>query len=158
MSGARRRAAPRDARAAPAASVSVLGARRFQGLPARSTLVRWVRLALQHRARITLVLADARHARALNRHYRQHDYATNVLTFAYELKPQVLADVVLCVPVARREARDQGKTMRAHLAHLLIHGVLHAQGYDHVRPDQARLMQNLEIEYLERLRISNPYL
>jgi len=139
------------------AHISVLGAGRFRAIPARSTLVRWAGSALLGRARIALVLADARTARRLNRTYRQHDYATNVLTFCYQASPIAVADVILCVAVARAEARAQGKSLRAHLAHLVIHGVLHAQGFDHVRASDARRMQALEVERLARLRIPNPY-
>jgi probable rRNA maturation factor len=140
-----------------ASTVSVLGASRFRRIPSRGTLARWVRLALQRRARIALLLADARTARRLNRTYRGRDYATNVLTFSYEQGSLVVADVVVCVAVARAEAARQGKTLRAHLAHLVIHGVLHAQGYDHESGADARRMQALEVEHLARLRISNPY-
>jgi len=140
-----------------AAQISVLGAGRFSAIPARSTLARWVGLALERSARIALVLADARTARRLNRTYRQRDYATNVLTFCYQLSPIAVADVVVCIAVARAEARAQGKSLRAHLAHLVIHGVLHAQGYDHLTARDARRMQALEIERLAHLRISDPY-
>ena len=140
-----------------ASTISILGAGRFRSMPSRGTLARWVKMALQRRARIALVLADARTARRLNRTYRSRDYATNVLTFSYQESPLVVADVVVCVSVARTEAAQQGKTLRAHLAHLVIHGVLHAQGYDHVRTADARRMQALEAEHLARLRISNPY-
>ena len=137
--------------------VSILGAGRFRSIPARSTLARWVRSALERPATISLVLADARTARRLNRTYRRRDYATNVLTFCYQDRPTVLADVVVCVPVARAEAAQQGKTLRQHLAHLVIHGVLHAQGYDHVRDADAHRMQARETGYLARLRIPDPY-
>jgi len=137
--------------------ISILGASQFRAIPARSTLARWVRNALRRRARIALVLADARTARRLNRTYRQRDYATNVLTFCYQEAPVVVADIVVCVAVARAEAARQGKTLRQHLAHLVIHGALHAQGYDHQRAADARRMQALEIEQLARLRIPNPY-
>ena len=137
--------------------ISILGASRFRAIPARSTLARWVELALRRSARIALVLADARTARRLNRTYRQRDYATNVLTFCYQASPIAVADVVVCIAVARAEARAQGKSLRAHLAHLVIHGVLHAQGYDHLTARDARRMQALEIERLAHLRISDPY-
>jgi len=139
------------------AAVSILGSRRFKGIPARSTLVRWVRMAACGRVRIALVLAGRRQARALNRRYRRRDYATNVLTFGYQLAPVAQADIVICVPVARAEAKSRGIAMRAHLAHLVIHGTLHAQGYDHVRAADARRMQQLEIDCLARLRIADPY-
>jgi probable rRNA maturation factor len=139
------------------ARISILGAERFRAIPARSTLARWVKSAVQRSARIALVLADARTARRLNRTYRKRDYATNVLTFCYQDSPIAVADVVVCVAVARAEAAAQGKTLREHMAHLVIHGVLHAQGYDHVRASDARRMQALEVERLARLRIRNPY-
>ena len=137
--------------------VSIVGADRFRSIPSRSTLARWVRSVLERDARITLVLADARTARRLNHTYRQRDYATNVLTFGYQDAPMVVADVVVCVSVARAEATRESKTLRAHLAHLVIHGVLHAQGYDHQRDADAHKMQALEIKHLARLRIPNPY-
>ena len=137
--------------------VSIIGADRFRSIPSRTTLARWVRSALERSARITLVLADSRTARRLNHTYRQRDYPTNVLTFCYQDSPMVLADVIVCVAVARSEAARDGKTLRAHLAHLVIHGVLHAQGYDHVRSADARKMQALEIRQLARLGIQDPY-
>lgn len=139
------------------APVSILGLSRFDGLPARSTIARWVNLSLSRPAEIALLFADARRARRLNRDYRRRDYATNVLTFGYQLRPVVVADIVLCVPVARREARERGITLRAHLAHLVIHGVLHAQGHDHVRAADARRMQRIETGLLARLGIADPY-
>jgi probable rRNA maturation factor len=140
-----------------ASGISIVGAERFRSIPSRSTLARWIRRALEREARITLLLADARTARRLNRTYRQRDYATNVLTFCYQDAPVVIADVIVCVAVARTEAAREGKTLRAHLAHLVIHGVLHAQGYDHERAGDARRMQALEVGHLTRLRIPNPY-
>lgn len=143
---------------APApAQVSVIGHRRYARLPARSTLVRWVRLAALSPVQIALLLTDARHARSLNRRYRGQDHATNVLTFAYQAQPVAIADVVICVPVARAEAKARGLSLREHLAHLVIHGVLHAQGLDHRHDAEARRMQALEVECLTRLRIADPY-
>jgi probable rRNA maturation factor len=155
-SGAHRRASPLRG-ATKRSRVSILGAERFRSIPSRSTLARWIRGALEREARITLLLADARTARRLNHTYRQRDYATNVLTFCYQDAPVVVADVIVCVAVARAEAARDGKTLRAHLAHLVIHGVLHAQGYDHERASDARRMQALEVGHLARLRIPNPY-
>jgi probable rRNA maturation factor len=96
--------------------------------------------------------------RALNRDYRQKDYATNVLTFDYTREPLVTADLVLCAPVVEQEAREQGKTLQAHYAHLLVHGTLHAQGWDHEtsRAD-AETMEAYEIQILARLNLPNPY-
>ena len=152
--------------AAPARlHLALVGAERHTGLPARSTLRRWVRLALAPEVRgprlrgaqLALAFVDARAGRRFNREFRARDYATNVLTFAYAGAPQLAADIVLCVPVVRREARAQGKSLRAHLAHLVIHGVLHAQGYDHERDAPARRMQALETRLLAQLRIADPY-
>ena len=137
--------------------VCIQGLTRFTALPARATLARWVRAALGVDGEITLRFAGAAEARRLNRDFRGRDYPTNVLTFAYAAEPAVLADIVLCVPVIRREAREQGKTLRAHLAHLVVHGVLHAVGLDHARPAEARRMEAREVEVLARLGIADPY-
>ncbi|MCC7098754.1 MAG: rRNA maturation RNase YbeY, partial [Rubrivivax sp.] len=96
-------------------------------------------------------------ARTLNRDWRGKDYATNVLTFDYERAPLVVADLVLCAPVVEREAAEQGKTVEAHYAHLLVHGVLHAQGLDHQRAAQARFMEAREREILRALGFDDPY-
>ena len=94
----------------------------------------------------------------MNREFRQKDYATNVLTFDYSKEPFVLADLVLCAPVVEREAHEQGKTLREHYAHLLVHGVLHAQGWDHeTSKKEADAMEKREIAILEKLGFTNPY-
>ena len=97
-------------------------------------------------------------ARALNAQYRHRDYATNVLTFDYEREPVIMADLVLCGPVVEREAREQGKPLQAHYAHLLVHGTLHAQGYDHETNERDALeMEALEVLLLGALGFPNPY-
>jgi probable rRNA maturation factor len=138
-------------------ALSVQGADAFAGLPASRTLRRWVTAALERNAQLTLRFVSAREGRRLNRQYRGKDHATNVLTFDYEQGPQTHADIVICVPVVQREARAQRKTLRDHLAHLIIHGTLHAQGFDHLRSSDARRMQLREIELLDALGIPNPY-
>lgn len=138
-------------------ALSVQGADAFADLPARRTLRRWIVAALECDARLTLRFVGAREGRRLNRDFRGRDHATNVLTFDYARRPRVEADIVICVPVARREARAQGKSLRAHLAHLLIHGTLHAQGYDHLRKADAQRMERREIALLGALGIPNPY-
>lgn len=107
--------------------------------------------------RATLRFVDADEGRALNRAYRGKDYATNVLSFVYETCP-VSGDLVICTDVVRREAQDQGKPFKAHLAHMVVHGMLHLQGYDHEtgQRDAAR-MEAREREILARFRIPDPY-
>jgi len=140
-----------------ALTVSIQGQGRFDGLPARSTLVRWIRAAFDREAELTVRFVGAAEGRRLNREFRGKDYATNVLTFDYQHAPLVLADIVLCVPVVRREAREQRKEFREHLAHLVIHGALHAQGYDHDRATLARAMEAREVRILAGLGIDDPY-
>ena len=137
--------------------LAVQGRSRFAGLPAPATLSRWIRLALERDAEITLRFVGAAEGRRLNRDYRGRDAATNVLTFAYAAAPAIHADIVLCVPVIRREAREQRKRYRDHLAHLLVHGVLHAHGYDHDRDASARRMEGREAGILSRLGLPDPY-
>lgn len=123
----------------------------------RHTVARWLRHALACDAEITVRIVDAPQARELNRDYRHKDYATNVLTFAYEPEP-LSADLVLCAPVVASEAQLQGKTLQAHYAHLIVHGALHAQGWDHEtgRAD-ARAMQAREVQILAALGFADPY-
>lgn len=109
-------------------------------------------------AQINLLVAGSRQARRLNQQYRKKDYATNILTFAYEGLPQIKADLVICNAVAAKEARDQRRPLDHHLAHLLVHGVLHACGLDHESNADAEAMEALEIGILRRFRIPNPYL
>ena len=138
-------------------ALSIQGQGRFVGLPARSTLLRWVEAALESDAELTVRFVGAAEARRLNREFRGKDYATNVLTFDYQHAPVVVADIVLCVPVVRREAREQRKGHREHLAHLVVHGVLHAQGHDHARARDAKRMEAREVRILAGLGIDDPY-
>ena len=124
----------------------------------RHSVARWLRHALQSDAEITVRIVDTDEGQTLNRDYRGKDYATNVLTFDYTQAPFVTADLVLCAPVVAREAQEQGKTLQAHYAHLLIHGALHAQGYDHETNQRDALeMEALEILLLGALGYDNPY-
>ena len=102
-------------------------------------------------------IVDATEGQALNRDYREKKYPTNVLTFAYTLEPVVTADLVLCAPVVAKEAKDQGKTLQAHYAHLIVHGALHAQGWDHELDEDAQVMELRETEIMARLGFENPY-
>ncbi len=123
----------------------------------RHKVARWMRHALASDAEITVRIVDASEGQALNREYRKKNYATNVLTFDYTLEPVVTADLVLCAPVVAQEAQDQGKTLQAHYAHLIVHGALHAQGWDHELDEDAQVMELREAEILARLGFENPY-
>ena len=113
--------------------------------------------ALERDAQVTLRFVDGREGRALNRRYRGRDRATNVLTFVYDDGVSLSGDIVLCAPVVSKEARAQHKTLRAHYAHLVIHGMLHLQGYDHERDDDAARMEAREIVLLRDLGFDDPY-
>ena len=124
----------------------------------RAKVTRWIRHALALDAEITVRIVGEAEGRALNLSYRQKDYATNVLTFDYSQAPLVTADLVLCAPVVAQEALDNGKTLADHYAHLLVHGTLHAQGWDHETSEQdADDMEAYEIEILAELEVANPY-
>jgi len=134
------------------------GATHRAALP-RHQVARWIRHALARDAEITVRIVDAEEGQALNRDYRHKDYATNVLTFDYAQEPVVSADLVLCAPVVAKEAREQRKTLQAHYAHLLVHGTLHAQGWDHETGEaDAAAMEACEVEILAGLGFKNPYL
>ena len=124
----------------------------------RHKVARCIRHALDADAEITVRIVDAEEGQALNRDYRGKDYATNVLTFDYATEPVVMADLVLCAPVVAREAQEQGKALADHYAHLLVHGALHAQGWDHETSEaDAEAMEAHEIAILAGLGLKNPY-
>jgi len=126
-------------------------------LPGARTLRRWVRAAQERDLAVTLRFVDGREGRRLNARFRGQDHATNVLTFVYDDVVPLSGDIVLCVPVLVREAGSQGKTLRAHCAHLVIHGMLHLQGYDHRKRADAARMETREIALLRSLRYPDPY-
>jgi probable rRNA maturation factor len=130
---------------------------RHRDVLTRHRVQRWLRAALERPAEITVRIVDEDEGRALNRGYRRRDYATNVLTFDYQREPVVVADLVLCAPVVAREAREQRKPIEAHYAHLLVHGALHAQGWDHERAAEARRMEAHETRLLALLGYADPY-
>jgi probable rRNA maturation factor len=123
----------------------------------RHKVVRWIRNTLEVDGEITVRIVDAEEGQTLNRDYRQKDYATNVLTFDYTQDPVVTADLVLCAPVVVKEAKEQKKTLQEHYAHLIIHGTLHAQGWDHELDEDAQVMELRETEIMARLGFNNPY-
>jgi probable rRNA maturation factor len=126
---------------------------------ASSTLIKkWVTAATKCNGLLTLRFVNATEGKQLNLAFRNKDYATNVLTFPYELSKQSLvADIIFCLPVIQKEAKEQNKTLKAHLAHLIVHGCLHAQGYDHEFDKDAKKMESLEIQLLKTLGFANPY-
>ena len=129
----------------------------------RPAIRKWVKAALLGPAELTIRFVDADEGQTLNREYRDKDYATNVLTFAYnegeELADDepVRADIILCTDVLEREVAEQRKTLEEHAAHLIVHGVLHAQGYDHMDDDEATEMELFETDILETLGFADPY-
>ena len=124
---------------------------------------RWVRGALLGPAELAIRFVDAEEGQTLNREYRGKDYATNVLTFAYNEGAEIAddeptqADIVLCTDVLQREADEQKKTVEEHAAHLVVHGVLHAQGFDHESDEEAEEMEQLERDIMEALGYPDPY-
>ncbi|HET7729353.1 MAG TPA: rRNA maturation RNase YbeY [Usitatibacter sp.] len=133
-------------------------ASRAAHIPDDRHLRRWARAALRVPARVTLRVVAETEARRLNREFRGRDYATNVLTFVYGKEGGVLCgDVVVCAPVVAREAREQGKSARAHYAHLVVHGLLHLQGEDHEDEGEASRMERRERRILAALGFADPY-
>ena len=134
------------------------GAAAHRAVLPRHKVTRWIRHALALDAEITVRIVDEDEGRQLNRDYRQKDYATNVLTFDYTQEPLVTADLVLCAPVVEREAREQNKSLEEHYAHLLVHGTLHAQGWDHETGEEdAQEMEAYETAILQELGFADPY-
>jgi probable rRNA maturation factor len=142
----------------PALALSLqFGDATHRALLSRAFVARCIRAALDAPAQIAVRIVGLEEGRRLNRDYRAKDHATNVLTFDYEHSPIVVADLVLCSPVVEREAQALGLDLAAHYAHLLVHGALHAQGFDHEREDEAALMEARETEVLAALGVSDPY-
>lgn len=123
----------------------------------RHKVARWIKAALASDAEIAVRLVDAEEGRSLNRDFRKKDYATNVLTFDYAQEPVVMADLIICAPVIEQEAQEQGKALEAHYAHMLVHGTLHAQGWDHIKKKEAEAMESREREILAQLGFADPY-
>jgi probable rRNA maturation factor len=144
--------------ASPRLGLAVQYAVRARGLPTPAQIRRWARAALERNAHVTVRIVGNGEARTLNRSFRGRNYPTNVLTFVLREKPRLEGDVALCAPVIAREARSQHKSTAAHYAHLVVHGVLHLQGYDHERGADARAMEQRETRIVTRLGYPDPYL
>jgi probable rRNA maturation factor len=130
---------------------------RHRALLPRHKVQRFIRAALELPGEITVRIVNAEEGRALNREYRSKDYATNVLTFDYSHEPVVGADLVICAEVVEKEAAEMGIPLLDHYAHMLVHGTLHAQGYDHEEDDEAACMESRETEILAGLGVADPY-
>jgi probable rRNA maturation factor len=149
---------------APRVAISVSYGLPRKGLPSAQAFTQWAAAAVGMRrahAEVSIRVVDTAEGQALNLRYRHKDYPTNVLSFCADLPAEVdlplLGDVVLCDPVVRREAEEQGKSVADHYAHLTVHGVLHLLGHNHETVSEARDMEALEIQILDSIGISNPY-
>lgn len=139
-------------------NLSVQYACNAEGLPSRAQVRQWARAALAGGGQVTVRYVEAEEGQALNKDYRGKDYATNVLSFVYENEPLTVGDLVICAPVVAREAAEQARTAAAHHAHLVVHGILHLQGYDHETGEEdARIMETREREILAGLGYPDPY-
>lgn len=132
-------------------------------IPDRKKIGKWARLALAgliEEAVLAIRIVDEKEGATLNKTWRNKNKATNVLSFPAgenPLMPELLGDIVLCAPIVAREAREQGKSADAHWAHMVIHGILHLAGYDHMKKQDARIMEKIEISKLKSLQYPNPY-
>lgn len=134
------------------------GVAEHRAVLSRHKVTRWIRHALSSDAEITVRIVGTEEGQQLNREYRKKDYATNVLTFDYTQEPVVTADLVLCAPVVAREAVEQNKSLEEHYAHLLVHGTLHAQGWDHeTSAEDADEMESYETAIMQELGFAAPY-
>ena len=149
---------PRQPAARPRLTLSVQRGTRAADVPSRAEIIRYARAALECDGEITVRIVNEKEGRQLNCDYRHKDYATNVLSFVYRHDATVCGDLVLCAPVIAAEALAQGKSAAAHYAHLIVHGILHLQGYDHEQEADAVLMEAREIDIVTGLGFANPYL
>jgi probable rRNA maturation factor len=145
-------------------AVAVQLATRADNLPTRPEMTRWARAALAAAGasgEVAIRVVDEEESRTLNRDYRGKDRPTNVLSFPADVPafvgPRPLGDLVVCAPVVAAEAAEQGKTLRAHWAHMIVHGTLHLAGYDHEHPADAARMEALEKRILAGLGFDDPY-
>lgn len=131
---------------------------KVSALASSAVIKKWIRASVNRTSTLTLRFVNRAEGQELNQQFRGKAHATNVLTFSYALTNSALAaDIVICMPVVTSEARDQGKAVKAHLAHLVVHGCLHATGHDHIRERDAKVMEAQEVFILKTLGFSNPY-
>jgi probable rRNA maturation factor len=142
----------------PKLELAVQYAVKPDNVPTRAQLKKWALAALEEDAEVALRIVGESEGRELNRDYRGKDYATNVLTFPLTDDPVLMGDIVLCHPVVEKEAQEQNKPLEAHYAHLVVHGMLHLQGYDHVTDEEAEVMEALETQIVTKFGYADPYL
>lgn len=148
MSAARQKRAPQ---------ITVQNASTARNVPTAARIRQWARAALVADAKVTIRIVGQTEGRLLNRSYRRKDYATNVLTFVFRDSAPLEGDLALCAPVITREARAQRKPVAAHYAHMIVHGLLHLQGYDHENDKDAAMMEKRERTLLARFGYPDPY-
>ena len=129
----------------------------WRGVPTKNDIYRWIDASLLEDAQVTVRLINKDEGAEMNHYFRNRNYATNVLTFPYPDTSPLSADIALCVPVIKEEAKIQHKSLRNHFAHLCVHATLHFQDFDHQKKIDRELMENLEIDILEKMGIPNPY-
>lgn len=144
--------------------INIQNVSEFDSIPENELITNWATQALdqEHQeAEITLRVVDIEEGLELNKEWRKKDSATNVLSFpvgeVIEQAPNLLGDIVICAPIVEQEAKQQGKSSEAHWAHLIIHGILHLQGYDHESEEEANVMETKEIQVLKKIGYANPY-
>lgn len=142
----------------PKLELAVQYAVKPDNVPTRAQLKKWALAALEEDAEVALRIVGESEGRELNRDYRGKDYATNVLTFPLTDNPVLMGDIVLCHPVVEKEAQEQNKPLEAHYAHLVVHGMLHLQGYDHETDEEAEVMEALETQIVTKFGYAAPYL
>ena len=129
-----------------------------RALLTRARVTKWIKHALAVDAEMAVRIVGEDEGRQLNAQFRKKDYATNVLTFDYQQAPTVMADLVICGPVIEREAQEQNKTLEEHYAHMIVHGTLHAQGWDHETSEEdAEEMEAYETDIMAELGFADPY-
>ena len=132
--------------------------KKVSALASSALIKKWVRASINRPGNLTVRFVNRTEGQALNSQFRTKSYATNVLTFLYGInQKELIADIVICIPVVASEARDQGKAVKDHLAHLVVHGCLHAAGLDHMTQGEATAMEAREIAILKTLGFSDPY-
>jgi len=132
--------------------------KKVSALASNALIKKWIRASVNRPGSLTVRFVNRTEGQALNSQFRTKAYATNVLTFTYGINQrELVADIVICMPVVTNEARDQGKAVKAHLAHLVVHGCLHAAGLDHMTQREAKAMEAREVAILKNLGFSDPY-